>query len=132
VTAPVVSSEERFRSGISTLRVVLVVDILFDLFYVLVPSVKDPLGQLGNGIALLAALALFAILRDERRWRWVLGGWVAMDVATVGVEAWLRGSVGFWLFFTALIAAYVYRACTTGERGPGAPAGPPANHRSDG
>ncbi len=132
MTVPAVSPAERFRSGISTLRVVLVVDILFDLFYVLVPTVEDPLGQLGNGAALLVALVLLAVLRDERRWRWVLAGWVAMDVATIGVEAWLRGSVGFWVFFTVPVAAYVYWACTTGERGPRAPGGPPANHGSGG
>jgi hypothetical protein len=126
MTAPVVSPEERFRSGINTLRAVLVIDILFDLLYVLAPGLEDPLGQIGNGIALLVALVLLAVLRDAGRWRWVLGGWVAMDVATVGAAAWLRGGVGLWLFFTAIVAAYVYWACTTGERGRGGgPAEPP-------
>lgn len=133
--APAVPPEERFRSGINTLRAVLVIDILFDLLYVLVPSLEDPLGQIGNGIALVVALVLLAILQDAGRWRWVLGGWVAMDVTTLGAVAWLRGSVTLWLFFTAIVAAYVYWACTALERGrSGGPGEPPgaADHRSGG
>lgn len=114
---PAVSPAERFRSGISTLRAVLIVDLVFDLLNLVVLHERTVLGRTGAGIALAVTLLLLYLLRGGRFWRWALAGWVAADLLTLGLEAQSTGRVSMWLLFTIIVAAYVGWACATGERG---------------
>jgi hypothetical protein len=125
---PTVSPEERFRSGIKTLKYVLIVDVLSGLLFVSFPSGPESAGQIGAGVSLLIALVLLAALRAPAYWRWTLAAWVAADLATLGIEANQRGSLSMWILLTAFVAGYVYWACTAGERGMknAAPDGRPA------
>jgi len=124
---PVVSPEERFRSGIGTLKAVLIVDVAFGLLNVTVLPGPDSLGKIGQGVCLLIALALLALLRAPAYCQWALAAWVAVDLVTLGIEATHSGSLSLWLIFTIVVAAYVWWACTAGERGmKNTPAGEPA------
>ncbi len=120
---------ERFRSGINTLRAVLIVDLLFDLLYLLALS-DDSIGDVGHGIRFTITLALLGILRSRTHWRWVLAGWAAIDLAVLALEAQARGTISLWLIFTVVVTAYVYWACSVGERGMRDARSEPAQDRS--
>lgn len=113
---PAVPPAERFRSGVNTLRAVLLVDLVFDLVYLLA-SYDEPIKQVGHGTRFTITLALLGVLHGGRRWRWALAGWVAIDLALLAAEMRSAGGISLWLLFTIIVAAYVYWACTVGERG---------------